>query len=82
MQKVEESPGREQKCSNCMFWEMVQENLDAQTDSLGECHRFPPSYPRVITENDGDKTIDICGSFPWTIAIDWCGEFKEAEVAQ
>ena len=47
------------QCATCHFW------VKRDDDSVGECHRYPPTF-----EHPGDQ-------FPQTKGDQWCGEWKK-----
>lgn len=53
-------------CDTCKFWDQ-----GSVRGMKGECRRFPP----VIAWGLGQNGLDLLGgTFPQTLAGEWCGE--------
>ena len=57
------------KCKDCKWWLEMDE--DKKLGETGECYRYPPSYEEGF--------VDFALKRPLTLAMDFCGEFKETK---
>ena len=55
-------------CVECLYWE-------ACSATEGKCRRYAPAA--VLCANAGDNGPKA--SWPWTLARDWCGEWRTRE---
>lgn len=51
------------RCKSCSFF------VTEKNQSVGECHRYPPT---LMPDDDGEVAIF---TFPITGEDEWCGEF-------
>lgn len=58
----------EKMCASCRFYEVIVEG-----DSFGDCHRSPPV---LVSFGEGEEDGWV---HPTVEAIDWCGEWQEAD---
>lgn len=58
----------ERKCKDCEWWLGMDE--DKKLGEIGECYRYPPTYATEDSPDFADKR-------PMTLAMDFCGEFKQ-----
>lgn len=67
-------------CKDCKWWNDIDEPDAPRNEDSGECRRRSPLHVR----GDFDKGLEaVCeedGAWPFTGALDWCGEF-EAKVS-
>lgn len=54
-------------CKKCEWWLAMEE--DKKLGEIGECYRYPPTY--------SNSNFDFADKRPLTLAMDFCGEFKE-----
>lgn len=64
-------------CEKCQFF--VPEGATA--GQVGRCYRYPRQRSVQPEQNDlGQIRVVESSNFPMTRTIDWCGEFKLAEM--
>ena len=64
-------------CDKCVYWEELCKTLDGE-NTIGICHRFPPSVPPKARDITSDAATNCWGS-PITLNCNACGEFITAD---
>jgi hypothetical protein len=62
---------KDRSCSVCEYWLCLEEIKGEEDERLGECFRYPPSFPPDKISTHG---------FPVTAHFIQCGEWTKREI--
>lgn len=59
-----------ERCTNCVFWNVFEDQPYDDPEKMGLCKRYPP---KPSQDSHADRSL---GFYPITTANDGCGENK------